>query len=377
MGRTNRIITALVVLAVVAIGAVAVVAGSGEDSTAAGDRSPREESASRDLIGPHSPEPGALPGVLVVVRGENCVIQLVDLTRMRFSKAGPESGCNLVASPDGSVAAVVARGGDPEASEQRYELVTLSDEPETQTGLGAMADVPAWSPDGARIAACDPTSSSETTVVLTDGSPRQSVVGCWPAYSSAGALVTRTAADLTVELPTDGIYVEGEELVTLEEIVAAAAGSVEGQGFILGHATGADGVIAVSLAHATPDGDAQGSLQLWRGGAVSSVFEMPLFLDERDIPANITTDSLRDRLRLSPNADEVAIVLEDGAGELLVVDLESSTVLGPLEQSAFDWSPDGRWLAVATNRGIDVYGPSRDEEPTFQLPLITPALAWR
>ena len=377
MGRTNRIITALVVLAVVAVGAVAVVAGSGGDSTAAGERSTREESASRDLIGPHSPEPGALPGTLVVARGEKCVIQLVDLTRMRFSKAGPESGCDFAASPDGSLAAVAAPGGDPAASEQRYELVGLADRPETQSGLGALPSEPVWSPDGERIAACDPASSPEAIVVPTDGNPRQSVSGCWPAYSSDGALVTRTVADLTVELPTDGIYVDGEELVTLADIVAAAAGSVEGQGFVLGHTTGADGVIAVSLAHASAGGDAQGSLQLWQDGALSSVVEIPLFLDERDIPANITTDSLRDRLRLSPSSSEIAIVLEDGAGELLIVDLQSNTVLGPLDHNDFDWSPDGRWLAVANGSGVSVYGPSRDEEPTFQLPLITPALAWR
>ena len=55
----------------------------------------------------------------------------------------------------------------------------------------------------------------------------------------------------------------------------------------------------------------------------------------------------------------------------------TESVLGPLEHNDFDWSPDGRWLAVATAGGVDVYGPSRDEEPTYQLPLVTPSLAWR
>ena len=80
---------------------------------------------------------------------------------------------------------------------------------------------------------------------------------------------------------------------------------------------------------------------------------------------------------LSPSGSEVAIVLEDGAGQLLLIDTRTGDVLGPLEHDDFDWSPDGAWFAVAGAGGIDVYGPAREDEPTYQIPLQTPALAWR
>ena len=169
---------------------------------------------------------------------------------------------------------------------------------------------------------------------------------------------------------------DGEEVITFEELIGAAEGVTEMQGFVLAHTTGAAGDIAVSLVHAIEAGDARNSLELWRD-ETPAVSVLPLLLEERGVPENITTVGLRDRLTFSPDGGEVAIVLEDGEGELVLVDLDGGIVLGPLGQSAFDWSPDGRWLAIATPDDVDVYGPSRDETPTFQLPLVTPALAWR
>ena len=308
----NRMVTVLIVLAVAGVGAFAAIDGLGSDSTTAGEEPAREESASRDLIGPHSPEPGALPGTLVVARGEKCVIQLVDLTRLRFSKAGPESGCDFNVSPDGSLAAVAAAGAEQDASPLRYEVVSLEERPKTQTGLGTLQSQPAWSHDGVRLAACAAAVSSQTTVVRTDGAPRETVSGCWPAFDTDGGLVTRTVTDLTAELPSDGISVDGEERLSLPELFGAAEGAIEEEGFVLCHTTGPGAIIVVSLAHAVAGGDARGSLQLWRDRATTAVSEIPLFLEEGGIPP-ATTESWRDALSLSPDGREVGIVLEDGA----------------------------------------------------------------
>ena len=41
----------------------------------------------------------------------------------------------------------------------------------------------------------------------------------------------------------------------------------------------------------------------------------------------------------------------------------------------FAWSPDGRWLAVATRQGIVIAGAVR-AETTYVLPIAADALAW-
>ena len=373
----NRIVTVLIALAVVAVGVVAALDAFGNESAAGDDRAARSESANRELIGPHSPEPGALPGTLVVARGADCVIQLVDLTRMRFSRAGPESGCYFEVAPDGTKAVVLARGEDVDAPERRFEVVELGDKPSTIGGVGSLSGDPVWSLDGTRLAGCHPPASSGTTVATLDESPRETVAGCWPAFAADGRLVTRSAVDLTLELATDGIYVDGEEVIGLDRLVETAGEGEDDRGFVLGHTVNAAGDIAVSVVHLSPDGIPLGSLQLWRDLEAITATEIPLFLPERGPADRLTPAALRDVLTLSPDGREVGIVLQDGEGALFVVDVESGNSVGPISQLAYDWSPDARWLAVANGVGIDVYGPSRDDEPTFQLPLVTRSLAWR
>ena len=372
----NRIVTAVVVLAVAAVGVVAAVDGFGSDSAASDERRSRDDSASRDLVGPHSPEPGALPGTLVVARGEDCVIQLIDLTRLRFSRSGPESACDFSVSPDGLAAAVVSKGADVTAAERLFELVSLDGRPEKAGGIGRLPGDPVWAPDGARLAACDPRVGDDSTVLALEGSLRETHAGCWPSFSPEGSVVTRTVVDLAEELATDGIYVGGDETITLEEILAAGEGPAGPVGFVLGHTVGADGAIAVSVVRAVRGGDPEGTLQLWRDG-VADTLTIPLFLQERGIPERVTTGSLRDEIRLSPDGSELGIVLHEGGGPLFVVSTETGEALGPLPLHDYDWSTDGQWLAVASGEGIDIFGPARDEEPTFQLPLVTQALAWR
>ncbi len=373
----NRAITIAVVLALAALTVVAAIGGFGQETTAAGDDVPRDDSGSRDLIGPHSPGPGALPGTLIVTRGEDCVVQLVDLGRMRFSKAGPRSGCDLIVAPDGETAAVVARGQATDEPAPMFDLVALDGRPEVVGQLGRMARDLVWSRDGTKLAFCDAANSSETVVVEAEDGARRTWADCWPAFGSEGALVTRTLVDLTQQLETTGIQQDGDEVVTLDQLLGAASSDPSGQVFTLGHTTGADGVIAVSLVVAEPGVDPIGSFQLWRAGTATEVTEIPLFLAERGIPGELTPVALRDQLALSPDGSEIAIVLEDGAGPLFLLDKRTSNVLGPLEQHDFDWSPDGRWFAVAGEAGIDVYGPLREAEPTYQIPLRTAALAWR
>ncbi len=373
----NRVITALVATAVIAVGAVAALDVFEGDSTAAGDRESRREAGSRELVGPHSPEPGALPGTLVVARGEDCVIQTVDLRAMRFSKAGPESGCDFSVSHDGALAAIVAKGGDEQGANRLVELVELDGKPEQTGRIGRLLGDPVWSSTDDGIAACHAPKASETTVVAIDGRPRETVAGCWPAFTTGDGLVTRTVVDLTIELGTDGIYVDGDEVLTLEQLLGAAAAGEDVRGFLLGHTGDADGLIAVLLGYVASGDEPKGSLQLWRDGIAENVIEIPLFVDARGPLDRPLPAAFRDILRFSPGGGELGIMLQNGEGPLFIVDLRTGDVLGPLRQLAYDWSPDGLWLAVASGVGIDVYGPSREDEPTFQIPLATRALAWR
>jgi len=373
----NRIITVAVVLAVGAVAAVAALGGFGEESSAAEDDGRRDDSASRVLIGPHSPEPGALPGRLVVARGQNCVVQLVDLGGMRLSKSGPDSGCDFLVAPDGETAAVVAEGQSPDVLQPQLELVELDGRPKTIRSIGRLGRALAWSSDATRLAGCDAASSGDTVIIDVEDGARANEAGCWPAFGLDDALVTRAAADLTEVPTTEGIHRDGVEEITLRQILDAAGAEPDALGFVLGHTIGADGLVALSVFQAPPNGDPVGTVQLWRGDVVDTVTEIPLFLGERGIPGDLVADALRDELVMSPDGREVAIALQDGDGPLFVADLWTGEVLGPLEHNDFDWSPDGLWLAVAAADGIDVYGPSRDEDPTFHVPLVTPVIAWR
>ena len=373
----NRIITVVIVLAVVAVAAVAALGGFGQESSADEDDARRDDPASRDLIGPHSPEPGALPGTLVVARGQNCVVQVLDLGGMRLSKSGPNSGCDFIVAPDGKTAAVVAEGQGPGAPRPQLELVQLDGWPETLRSIGRLGRAFAWSSDATRLAGCDAASSGDTVIIDVEDGTRAREAGCWPAFGVDDSLVARTAVDLTQVFSTDGIYRDGVEEITLGQILEAAGSESEAQGFVLGHTSGAGGLVALSVVQAPPNEAPFGSIQLWRGDVVDTVTEVPLFLEERGIPGDLVADALRDELVMSPDGREVAVSLKDGDGPLFIVDIRTGGVLGPLEQSDFDWSPDGLWLAVADADGVDVYGPSREEEPTYQIPLVTPAIAWR
>lgn len=373
----NRIITVVIVLAVVAVAAVVALGGFDQESSAAEDDGRRDDSASRDLVGPHSPEPGALPGTMVVARGQNCVVQVVDLGGMRLSKSGPDSGCDFIVAPDGETAAVVAEGQGSDVPRPQLELVELDGRPETVRSIGRLGRAFAWSSDATRLAGCDAAGSGDTVIIDVEGGARGNEAGCWPAFGIDDSLVTRTAVDLTQVLSTDGIHRDGVEEVTLGQILEAAGSEPDAQGFVLGHTSGTGGLVAVSAVQAPPNGDPVGSIQLWRGDVVDTVTEIPLFLEERGIPGDLVADALRDELVMSPNGREVAIALKDGDGPLFIIDIRTGSVLGPLDQSDFDWSPDGLWLAVADVDGVDIYGPSRDEEPTYQIPLVTPVIAWR
>lgn len=373
----NRVITIVVVLAVIAVGAVVVLGGESLETSTGDQERSRDNSASKDLVGPHSPEPGSLSGSFVVARGEDCVVQLVDLERMAFSKSGPSSGCDFTVTRDGERAASVVSGQEPDDAMPGFELVEVGNRPKTLQPVGRLYRDPAWSPDGSRLAACGAETSSETVILDVEAGIRELEAGCWPSFDDDGSVVTRIAVDLTRELGTSGILVDGTEAIALEQLLDAAGASTDSQAFVLGHTTGEAGAIGVSLVIAPPGNDPSGSFQLWRDGAAVAVAEIPLFLAERGIPGELSPQALRDRLALSPNGVEVGIALEDGVGPLFVIDTRTGTVLGPLEHRGFDFSPDGRWVAVARPGGIDVYGPARDSEPTYQIPLDTPALAWR
>ena len=89
-------------------------------------------------------------------------------------------------------------------------------------------------------------------------------------------------------------------------------------------------------------------------------------------------DQLTDELALSPDGREVAVVLSRGNGELALIDVGTGRLLlGPVEQSGWDWSPDGAWFALSTGTEIQVYGLERSAAPAFTIPIAVAGLAWR
>lgn len=115
-------------------------ASAGGDPSASDGSSSKDEAAG-DLIGPFSPESGALPGFLVVTRGQGCMIQTIDLAELTFGKLGPETGCRLWVSPDGARAAAAKREA-PVAQPVALELFTLEGRPESAGEIGPLLGPP-------------------------------------------------------------------------------------------------------------------------------------------------------------------------------------------------------------------------------------------
>lgn len=117
-------------------------------------------------------------------------------------------------------------------------------------------------------------------------------------------------------------------------------------------------------------------LQHCQDGSINKGVELSFFVTERRaLPA---ARRLTDELVLSPDGQELAIVLSRGEGALALLEIATGRlVLGPIRQRGWDWSPDGAWLAVSTGTAIQIYGLERTAAPTFTIPIAVEGLAWR
>lgn len=386
----RHVLTGLVVAGVAAVAVLAALLSRGGP-----DDAERGARAGSSLRGPLTPTAGALDGTLVVTAGDGCVLERLDLERVRLLEPGPRTGCEIAVSPLGDRAIVVSqrRGDDGLVSVSLYDL---QGRPSRSADLGSSFGPPAWSPEAQRIAICR--DGQTTEVVDLDGTTSSSVPGCWPAVDAGGTITmlavagrrpgALSAARLSspsldvgrpiLSTPSQVVLRDGVEVLRLTDVLVAAGARRQSPGLLLGHAVAPDGTLAVEALFLTDSG-VQTTVQQWDGGAMVRAIEVPPLTGKRG-PADRVTESgtVGDLLRFSPTGDELAIVLRRGDGELIVLDARTGrVVLGPVEQHGFDWSADGTWLAISTGSEIQVFGTERSSTPTFTLPVAVSDLAWR
>jgi hypothetical protein len=301
------------------------------------------------------PQPGLLDGSLTAVAAETCGLVTLDLATVVLQRAAAV-GCDLWAAPGGELALVSAgRRGS------RYELwlAQLGESPRLLRQLGPARGEPSWERGGTRVAWCTPEGSSR---VLDLGSGRaRTLPGCLPRFAPDGSVLTRpTRPDSSVVLRDGRPALDAGELGR----GFAAAGRID----VLGMDQRADGLLAVAVARLGA-GSMESAVQLWRGERLVESHPLPV----RIVPG---VGALGELIRFSPTGDELAVGFPRPAFGLMVLDLRSGRVSRDMSPTrGFAWSPDGRWLAVATREEILITGTVR-EEATFVLPLAAGALAW-
>jgi hypothetical protein len=308
------------------------------------------------LEGPNVPPAGALEGTLVVATTDGCRLQTVAFDDSKLGQPGPETACALWASPSGNLAVVATDGS---SSAHTIALTRLGDPPELLATLGTAREEVVWSPDGARIAWCTPSGDS---VVHSLGSGRQARrPGCDPRFGPDGALLTRPERARTAELWKDG-SVLFDELDLARGFTNGSTGRID----LLGYDVGSGGLLAIAVSRVGALGS-DAVLELWRADVLEQAVELPAVRGPNG-------EWLGEFVRFSPSGNEVAISFSRSSGQIGIFDLRSGEA-SVHEQRAFAWSPDGAWLALATENEIDVYGAVRSE-PVYTLPLRASGLGW-
>lgn len=346
-----------VAAAVVAVAVVDATRRDGSPTTASGDRDP---DGSR-LGGAEAPLPGQLTGRLVVALADGCRPVVVDLGAARVGRPGPRLGCELVVDPRGR------RAVAPTVSGEELVVVDLRRRPALDGELGPLVGGASWDAAGERVAWC--AAPDSTSLASPGGDERETLVGC-DARLVGGAVLTRPDELFSKEVLRNGVtYLDREALGSA--LPADAADLVA----VLGYDAGADGALALVVVGVGPDDFVQ-QLQLWRDGRVERVIE--LVRSPRAVVANVGDFGFAGkRVRVSPTGLEVAIGPPSrGPVRTTLVEVASGGRMLLPEASSFDWSPDGRWLALAEADAVRVYGVERTTH-VYALPLEARALAWR
>ena len=362
----RRLTTIARVLAAAGLGvAIAVDAvrgsGGGEERRVVGE----DGAVAEDLVGPLSPEPGALPGRLIVLRGERCVLQVADLERLRMGRAGPGTGCELTASPSGDEAVI------PSSATRGQRVVRLlgaelEGRPEVTRDYGEGFAELDFSSDGSELAVC--VESAETHVVTVESGEQRTLPGCRAAFAPDGAVLTLVPEG---EESRSLLLREGATLLDSQELSVQFGTRIVLRAFDVSP----DGTVAVLVRVPTdelPDrGDWRPFVLVVRDGEVAAGFAID---EPRDFAEEVRGSGF---VRFSPDGGEIAIGA-GGPGRIEIRETRDWEVtLGPLLQRGFDWSPDGAWLAISTGDRVDVYGLVRNAGGAYSMPLSVNALAGR
>ena len=359
LARAPKLIaTALVVVAVPAIAIAAIVDAVTGDGAPKPASSAVPEPGADALEGPFVPAPGALPGELLVSLDDDCRLAAVDLAAGTLEPVDGPPACRLWAAPEGRLAVVSAD------DERRPSLVLaeLSPAPRLLRRLGQADGEPAWAHDGSRVAWCD--AAGFTRVIEVAGAaPPEQLPGCAPRFGADGSVLTR----LDSLFGAPGLLRDGRVLLDAADLRRAAGGTDRIE--LLGFDERADGLLAVAVAVFTP-GRPSVALGFWRGGRPEHVVELPL----RVVPG---VGPLGDRLQFGPDGNVLAAGFPGGSFTFVLVDVRSGRQAHPAPRvRGFAWSPDGRWLAIATPDEILVVAAATGET-AYSLPVQAAAIAWR
>lgn len=250
-------------------------------------------------------------------------------------------------------------------------LYELAERPARVAPVGQAAGPPAWSRTGDLVAVCG--ADGRTTAISVAEGVAELVDGCWPSFTADASVITR--AVVNPETGEQIVLRDGSTILDFEGLLQVLPPGSQAPAFLLGHTTANDGSLVLSVVHASGD-EIRVTLQRWQNGPIGDDTELPFFIDERR--PSLVADQLTDELALSPDGREVAVVLSRGNGELALIDVGTGRLLlGPVEQSGWDWSPDGAWFALSTGTEIQVYGLERSAAPAFTIPIAVAVLAWR
>jgi hypothetical protein len=313
------------------------------------------------LRGPDMPQAATLEGILYLA-GPDCALQALDLATLTLGEKSFDAGCDFDVGPTGLLASVL-RESVPGRDGRVVWLARLDGKPRLVRPVGLARGQVTWAPEGESVAWCG---EDFTTFVLDVGETQpRAFPGCRPKIGADLTVLTRPTTRMAGELLRDG-----EVVLSESELGRGLPADADGPLDVLGYDANRDGLLAVSVVR---HGEAapEPVLELWADGDLERSIALPRFGDTSG------SGSFAQVVRFSPDGSEVAAGLEGSGRRIALYDVRSgATLLEPTRQVDFDWSPDGRWFAVATGTAVEFYGAGR-ASPAYILPVPARRIAWR